>query len=64
MKKVLTPDVIVAEAALEVGAGTLMDVPTIKNPLPMVLVVIQDDEEGAGCADGVAGSPWWKVEAP
>lgn len=28
----------------------------------MVLNDVQDEDGGAGCGGGVAGSPWWKVE--
>ena len=35
----------------------------IKLP-PMVDTGVHIDEAGAGCAGGVTGSPWWKVEAP
>lgn len=31
---------------------------------PMVLTDLQEDDGGAGCGGGVAGSPWWKVELP
>jgi hypothetical protein len=33
-------------------------------PLLIVENDVQDDEEGAGCGGGVAGSPWWKVDSP
>jgi len=29
---------------------------------PRVLTGLHDEDGGAGCAGGVAGSPWWKVE--
>lgn len=31
---------------------------------PMVLTDLQEEDGGAGCGGGVAGSPWWKVEPP
>lgn len=33
-------------------------------PFPMLATVVHIEEEGAGCAGGVTGSPWWKVEVP
>ena len=32
--------------------------------IPMVDVVLHEDVAGAGCAAGVAGSPWKNVEPP
>jgi len=49
------PDV--AAAAAEVGTDTPMLVPAIANPFPMVVSVVQDEDDGTGCAAGVAGSP-------
>lgn len=48
---------VVAAAAAEVGADMPMLVPAIANPFPMVLIVAQDEDDGTGCAAGVAGSP-------
>lgn len=31
---------------------------------PIEDTVVHSDEEGAACAGGVAGSPWWNVEVP
>jgi len=31
---------------------------------PTVLNGVHDEVGGAGCAGGVTGSPWWKVEPP
>ena len=39
-------------------------VPEAARPLPIVLVGVQDEVGGAGCAAGVEGSPWWNVEVP
>jgi hypothetical protein len=33
-------------------------------PFPTLATVVHMEEEGAGCAGGVTGSPWWKVEVP
>jgi hypothetical protein len=30
----------------------------------MVVILVQSDEDGAGCASGVVGCPWLKVEVP
>jgi len=32
--------------------------PDATTPLPTELIGVQDDEDGAGCAEGVTGSPW------
>jgi hypothetical protein len=32
--------------------------------LPIVLREVQRDDDGAGCAEGVTGSPWKNVEVP
>lgn len=50
----------VIEADAEAGAAVV----TATSPLPMVLVVEHEDDAGAGWAIGVAGSPWWNVDAP
>ncbi len=42
---------------------TLEDAGGAASP-PMVAMGTQPDVFGRGCAAGVAGSPWWKVEAP
>lgn len=34
------------------------------RPLPIELVDVHEEVGGAGCAAGVLGSPWWKVEVP
>lgn len=47
-----------------VALGDTMFVPWITKPFPMDVTVVQDVREGAGCASGVTGSPWWKVEVP
>lgn len=31
---------------------------------PMVLKVVHMLDGAGGCADGVLGSPWWKVDVP
>ena len=41
----------------------VVDVLTTR-PFAMVLRVVHCDDEGAGCAAGVTGSPCWNVEAP
>lgn len=60
-------------AAEEEGTLTVDDAPdALDEPdaeddtarLPMVDTVVHSDEAGAGCADGVTGSPWWNVEVP
>jgi hypothetical protein len=40
------------------------DVPDTRKPLPIVESVVQREDDGAGCAAGVLGSPWWNVELP
>ena len=37
---------VVVDVAVDAGADTL--VPDIKNPLPMVLNFVQDEDDGAG----------------
>lgn len=32
--------------------------------LPIVPSCVQSEDDGAGCAGGVTGSPWWNVEVP
>lgn len=34
------------------------------TPLLTEEMDVQDDEEGAGCAEGVMGSPWENVDVP
>ncbi|KAF4618511.1 hypothetical protein D9613_010018 [Agrocybe pediades] len=55
---------LTGEVALGVGEDWTMEVPEIKNPLPMVDCGTQDEEDGAGWAAGVTGWPWKKVEVP
>jgi len=47
------------EDGADVGPG-----PAKTRLFPMEVNVVQDDDEGTGCADGVTGSPWWNVEVP
>jgi hypothetical protein len=42
----------------------MMLVPEMSNPLPMDDRVVQSDDDGAGCADGVTGWPWKNVDVP
>jgi hypothetical protein len=51
------------EVAVGVAVADIL-VPDIANPLPMVLNVVQDEEDGAGWAAGVAGWPWKNVDPP
>jgi len=52
----LLPDFPAVPVAVALaGAELPMLVPEIKRPLPMVLRVVHDEEEGTGCADGVTG---------
>jgi len=71
----LVPEALFPEGLVDVGPdaplsegpvvlGEIMSVPWIMKPFPMDVTVVQDVREGAGCALGVTGSPWWKVEVP
>ena len=56
----------VVDAFVPVAVAVLVPepVPEAARPFPIVLVVVQDEVGGAGCAAGVEGSPWWNVEVP
>jgi hypothetical protein len=58
----------VVAGLVEVRVGEVEDattlVPDIWKPLPMVDALVHWEEGGAVWADGVAGSPWWKVDEP
>jgi len=58
------PLTLAADVALALADGTLTVVPELNKPLPTVLKGTQLEDAGAGCAAGVAGCPWKKVEVP
>jgi len=61
------PAVVGFGGFVEVGGGGVDDGTLellVRTSPPIVLTDLQDEEGGMGCAAGVAGSPWWKVEPP
>lgn len=63
------------DAAAELDEGEALTaadelvVPTLAlllpcTALPIVPRFVQSEEDGAGCAGGVTGSPWWNVDVP
>lgn len=63
----LTPDEVEEAKPVVEEAEPVVDAavtPDAEAPFPRPVRVAQLDEEGAGCASGVLGSPWWKVEVP
>lgn len=58
---------LLVAADVVVDAGVLLVeefTPDTARLFPMDDVVLHEDVAGAGCAGGVAGSPWWNVEPP
>lgn len=64
------PALATAELAEEEGALTDVDEAEVIGEevltarLPIEDKVVQDEDEGIGCADGVVGWPWKNVEEP
>lgn len=57
------------EAAEEEGLtaavlDALADVDVLSARLPIVLSVVQSEDDGTGCASGVTGCPWKNVDVP
>ena len=52
------------EALTEVDAADVMGDEVLTARLPIVERVVQEEDEGMGCADGVEGWPWKNVEVP
>ena len=54
-----------AEAERLTGADVLAALEVaLAAKLPMVLRDVQSEDDGAGCAGGVTGSPWKNVDVP
>jgi hypothetical protein len=47
--------VLTTDVALRVAPGGAILVPEIRKPFPIVLKVVQEEEEGCGWAGGVTG---------
>jgi len=59
------PDALVVLVVVAVELAALVLVVDVSpNPFAIVLNVLQDEDEGMGCAAGVAGWPWKNVEPP
>jgi hypothetical protein len=55
----------VVPPTVEPPVGVALElVPVTNKPFPMELIVAHEEDDGTGCAEGVTGSPWWKVDAP
>lgn len=63
---VLVCALVLGEVAEVLDAAVVPPPPVVSvaTPLPTDAMRIQSEEEGAGCAGGVTGSPWWNVEVP
>ena len=52
------------EALTEVDAADVMGDEVLTARLPIDVRVVQEEDEGMGCAEGVEGWPWKNVEEP